>query len=49
MIYCWSFRLRAEAFGTRRVSGLRRPRGGEDFRVVKALEWRNVALSQKYL
>ena len=38
MIYRWSFRLGAGAFGTGKVSEWRRPRGGDDFGAVKAME-----------
>ena len=41
MIRYWNFRCRAEAFGIRWVSKWRRPRGGEDFGVVKASKLRN--------
>jgi len=45
MIYCRSFRFRAKAFKIKRVSEWRRQRRDENFRVVKASEWRNGVLS----
>ena len=48
-ICCWSFKFKARAFGTGKVSEWRRPRGGEDFRVVKVSEWWNTVPDRKCL
>ena len=49
IINYWSFKFRAESFGTERVSEWRRSWGGENFGELKASEWQNAISGWKCL
>ena len=46
MIHCWSFRFGAGAFGIGRISEWIRPRGGEDFGVVKLRSGKGLGMAE---